>query len=71
MHSKCSRCGQMFRLQNTGFGFLLTKCCENCLFKNLLDALNMPTPPDLLDRYTKHPTLTEAEWRRKLLENRA
>jgi len=34
--------------------------------RNLFDGLGVPTPPEFLDRYTKHPTLSEEEFRRKL-----
>jgi hypothetical protein len=63
----CKRCGKDFHPKPTR---LLTKpmteCCETCQCRNLFDGLDMPTPPELLDRYTKLPALTDAEWRRKL-----
>jgi hypothetical protein len=36
------------------------------MFRNLTAWLDMPTPPDLLDKHTKHPTLTRDEYRKKL-----
>lgn len=60
----CKRCGALFQPRLTTLG--MTKCCPDCACRNLLDGLDLPTPPILLDRHTKHPTLTDAEWRREL-----
>lgn len=49
----------------------MTKCCETCQCKNLFDGLDMPTPPSLLDKHTKHPTLSDREWRKKLKQQNA
>jgi hypothetical protein len=34
-----------------------TTCCPTCQARNLFDALDLPTPPFLLDRHTKIPQL--------------
>lgn len=40
--------------------------CWPCMFRNLTDGLDLPMPPEMLDRYTKHPTLTAAEYQRAI-----
>jgi hypothetical protein len=68
----CRRCGKLFTPKPTKLKTIpMTRCCETCQYKNLFDGLDLPTPPDLLDRHTKHPTLTDAEWRRKLHSDEA
>src|ERR1035437_2530437 len=64
---RCKRCGKPFepkpiRLKTK----TMTECCETCQCRNFFDGLDMPTPPALLDRYTKLPTLTDKEWHKKL-----
>lgn len=69
-YAACKRCGKHFQPKPTKL--LVTKMttrCETCQCKNLFDGLDMPTPPSLLDKHTKHPTLTDAEWRKKLNED--
>ena len=36
------------------------------MIKNLLDAADVAVHPDMIDPYTKHPTLAEEEYRRKV-----
>ncbi len=36
------------------------------MVRNLFDGLDMPTPPELLDRHTKHPTISEREFKIQL-----
>lgn len=43
-----------------------SRFCGTCMLRNLYDGMNLPTPPDLLDRFTTRPTLSEAEYRREL-----
>lgn len=59
----CKRCGQSFEpvFQKVLGGY--TTCCEPCSMRNVLDGLGLPTPPELLDPYTKKPTLSRAEYR--------
>lgn len=33
-----------------------------------MDGLGLPTPPEMLDRHTKRPTLTDAEYRKEMLK---
>lgn len=61
----CKRCGKLF-VPTLRFGKRLSTCCDNCSFRNLMDGLGMPTPPELLDKHTKVPTLSDEEYRRKL-----
>lgn len=66
-YAACKRCGKPFQPKPTKLRITkMTTCCETCQCKNLFDGLDLPTPPGLLDRHTKHPTLTDAEWRKKL-----
>ena len=43
-------------------------CCENCQARNLFDGLDLPTPPELLDKHTKHPTLSQWQYRKEMLK---
>lgn len=63
----CKRCGKLFTPERTRLRKMpFTRCCDTCKVRNLTDGLGLPTPPELLDRYTRVPTLTEEEYRRKL-----
>ncbi len=65
--SACARCGKPFKPEPTGLK--VTKwstCCDECKCRNLLDNLGLPTPPVMLDKHSKLPTLTREEFRRKL-----
>lgn len=69
MKANCKRCGKLFEPKPTKLKSIpLTTCCGNCAVRNLFDALDLPTPPELLDKYTKIPTLTEGEFYRRLDE---
>jgi len=62
----CQRCQRPFMPEwNDRLGFF-SRCCKTCSVRNFFDGLELPTPPELLDRHTVHPTLTDEEWRRKL-----
>lgn len=41
-----------------------TKFCDACRYRNLMDGLGLPTPPAMVDPYTRRPTLTQAEYLR-------
>lgn len=58
----CKRCGKLFIPEPLFKSGKLPLCCDDCCVKNLTDALGFPTPPDMLDRHTLRPTLTEAEY---------
>jgi len=65
----CIRCGKPFKPEPTGLQITkMSTCCDECKFRNLMDGLDLPTPPEMLDRHTKLPTLTDEEYRRKLNE---
>lgn len=66
MKRRCKRCGKWFfpELRSLGSGV----CCDQCCVRNLFDGLGLPTPPELLDQHTKYPTLTQAEYQKKLNE---
>jgi hypothetical protein len=60
----CKRCEKPFtpRPIHLGGTKRMTRMCEDCQFRNLMDGLGLPTPPCLLDRHTKVPTLSEREY---------
>jgi DNA-directed RNA polymerase subunit RPC12/RpoP len=64
----CKRCGKQFQPERRKLLKTMSMCCRACEFKNFFDGLDLPTPPNLLDRHTKHPTLTQAEWYDKFKE---
>lgn len=74
-HDKCSithckRCGNPFTPRPTRLkAMLMTRCCETCCVRNLFDVLDLPTPPELLDRHTKHPTLSQVEFHKNLKDD--
>lgn len=56
--AKCLRCGKPFIPKRTGLKTLpISRCCPICQVRNLLDALDVMTPPWLLDHQTKNPQL--------------
>jgi hypothetical protein len=59
----CPRCGKPFLPDPES---LTNKFCVACQFRNLTDGLDMPMPPEMLDKHTKHPTLSQREYRQKL-----
>lgn len=66
MTRNCQRCGQPFEADWLDTLKKWANCCDTCKFRNFSDALGFPTPPDMLDQHTKHPTLTQEEYERKL-----
>lgn len=68
----CRRCGKAFTPQPTNLKSRpMTTFCKECGLRNFLDSLDLPTPPDFLDRYTKHPTLTKDEFKTKMASEKA
>lgn len=59
----CKRCGKSFIHQPEQ---LTTRFCEMCECRNLMDGLGLPTPPSIVDPYSKHPTLSEREFQNEL-----
>jgi hypothetical protein len=55
--TKCPRCGKPFKPEKIDFSW--TRCCQTCRVRNFLDALELETPPALLDKYTKVPQLLD------------
>lgn len=49
-----------------GLKNIMSRFCEDCFLKNLLDGMDFPTPPEFLDRHTLNPCLTEAEFQKQL-----
>jgi len=67
----CKRCGKLFDPNKgiTGPNPLIEpRHCSICQTRNLLDGLDMPTPPDLLDKHSRHPTLSERHFQKALSE---
>lgn len=65
--ASCRRCGGSFIPQPIKSNpKTVTTFCEECQFRNFLDNLDLPTPPDFIDRHTKHPALTKDEFKTKI-----
>lgn len=64
--ANCKRCGELFKPTPILNGRLMSQHCEVCKARNLVDALGLPTPPELLDAKSKQPTLTPAEYSREV-----
>ena len=64
MSAICKRCGEPFESATIDAGTLQIKLshCETCQTRNFMDALNLPTPPELIDMHSKRPTLSEREY---------
>ncbi len=71
----CVRCGKEFDPSSKKTAALLfgdkgsvskPTCCAMCQLRNLYDGLEFPTPPALLDYWTKNPCLTDAEYKEKV-----
>lgn len=74
----CLRCGKPFdpeavKRELKGFGRgpgFEPRFCVTCMVRNMTDALDLPTPPRLLDKFSKHPTLSDREFDRKIKEEK-
>lgn len=67
MKANCKRCNVEFTPRPTRLKFRpMTDHCNTCMARNILDGLDLPTPPELLDRFTKHPALTNKEFQEML-----
>lgn len=65
--ANCKRCGRPFTPEKTRLKKMpMTRCCDECKVRNLMDGLGLPTPPNLLDPFTTRPTLTDQEYKREL-----
>ena len=64
----CNRCGNRFDPAKNPLKLKIKEVthCTTCMCRNLFDALNLPTPPELLDKHSKLPTLTDREFRKSL-----
>lgn len=62
----CPRCEKSFDENSKDALFPNAVCCPECGMRNLFDGLGMSTPPELLDRHTRKPTLTQEEFRKSL-----
>lgn len=62
----CIRCGATYRPMWLVELKQWNRCCATCSVRNLMDALGLPTPPNLLDAHTKKPTLTQDEYYRAI-----
>ena len=70
MSAKCRRCGRSFTPKPTGLQKQpMSRMCDTCKVRNLLDLLDLPTPPELLDPHSKNPTLTEDEFCKELAKD--
>lgn len=67
----CKRCGDPFDPEKGIAGpnpLIKPRHCSLCQTRNLIDGLDLPTPPILLDKHSRHPTLTERHFKRALEE---
>lgn len=64
VETACARCQKPFIPEWCDAPAMWGRCCETCTARNLFDGLDLPTPPELLDRFTILPTLTRDEYRR-------
>lgn len=67
----CKRCGALFDPKKGIAGpnpLIKPRHCTTCQTRNLIDGLDMPTPPALLDKFTRHPTLTERQFQKAISE---
>lgn len=62
----CKRCGSEFMPEWIALFKRYAEMCETCKVRNIFDGLDMKTPPELLDRHTKHPALTDSEFKESL-----
>jgi len=62
----CRRCGRSYKPWKMGADDKPCLCCAGCAIRNLHDALGLPTPPELVDRHTVRPTLSQWEYDREL-----
>ena len=62
----CKRCGATFEPEFIKSLKKFHSFCPTCRTRNLFDGLGLPTPPILLDRHTKRPTLTKAEFSKEI-----
>ncbi len=62
----CKRCGKSFEPRYLDALKTMSTHCDTCGVRNIFDGLGFHTPPCLLDKHTKKPTLTESEFRIKL-----
>lgn len=66
MTANCKRCGQPFEPKKLFKSKLLQRMCDDCQYRNLMDNMDFPTPPEMLDPFTKIPTLTDDEYKRAI-----
>ena len=62
----CKRCQKPFEPRWLKELRKQSECCIDCSYRNLMDGLDLPTPPEYLDRHTKHPTLTQEEYKKEV-----
>ena len=71
---KCVRCGRPFNAKMLPkFLRKVTpdgrdRHCDTCQTRNLFDGLGMPTPPELLDKHTLKPSLTDRDFQQQLTD---
>lgn len=67
--TECKRCHRTFMPKWIEGLAIWQHCCETCGARNLFDAMDLPTPPELIDCHSLRPTLTDGEFKRKLRES--
>ncbi len=64
----CKRCGKPGKFKSAVYKRRNSDFCEACQCRNLMDGLNLPTPPEMLDKYTRNFTLTQEEFQKKMFK---
>jgi hypothetical protein len=69
---ECLRCHDLFIPKEITIGELKieAKFCEDCQYRNVIDALDLPTPPEMLDQFTIKPCLSKWEYEKRMNEER-
>ena len=63
---RCKRCGVEFESKFLDVIKKWSTCCELCSVRNFMDNTGLPTPPAMLDRFSKGPTLSQEEYQREI-----
>ncbi len=60
----CKRCGAPFPAEWCDSLHKPWSCCTTCRVRNIFDGLGMVTPPELLDKHTRRPALTQRQYQK-------
>lgn len=66
MNTTCNRCGKEFPPKFCAPLKRFYNHCDQCRLRNLFDCLDLPTPPEMLDKFSRNPTLSERQYHKSL-----